>query len=346
MRLRLLRENDDPKLLADLERLAGREPEPVVEEVVDDAGAAAVEGGVEGDEVAEPHPFDDPFVRRFVQVSVHLKRYAPFYAGAAVWAFAMLLIQPVGRDGDTTDLAGGPGFAGAATVDVATASADSAVADLNADAIGAPVFETVIGAAAFSEGDSAFADFSESEFSSGAGDSAMTETTSPTFEDDATVTFDDTEFGDDDEGLTIVRSGYASRTGGTPAEQDPPGGALPVAVTLGQDTKYSFIELSGSDTVLRLRESPDGALQPEAAVLKACLATESWEAERAQAFADGPTFDPACSTGARFDGVWSFDLSTFPAEELKNGLVLTAGPGTAHTFQVNLEPTPLSEDDA
>ena len=345
MRMRLLRENDDPKLLSDLERLAGREPEPVVEAVADDPAGDVAEGGGEELEEVEASPFDDPFVRRFVQVSVHLKRYAPFYAGAAVWALAMLLIQPVGRDGASTEVAGGPGFAGASTVDVATASADSAVADLNADAIGAPVFENVIGAAAFSEADSAFGDFTESEFSAGRADDE-TSTTSPGLDSGEIITFDDTEFGDDEEELAIVRSGYASRTGGTPAEQDPPGGALPVAVTLGQDTKRSFIELSGTGTVLRLRESADGALQPESAVLKVCLATSSWEAKRGQAFDSGPTFDPACSTGARFEGVWSFDLATFPAEELKKGLVLTAGPGTAHTFQVNLEPTPLGEDDA
>ena len=349
MRLRLLRENDDPKLLSDLERLAGREPAPATAE----AGAdTPVEAGEAGDTVdaTEPEPLDDPFVRRFVQVSVHLKRYAPFYAGAAVWVLAMLLIQPVGGDGESTEVAGGPGFAGTATVDVAPASADTAVADLNADAIGAPVFETVTGAAAFSEADSAFGDFTQSEFSAGNdGAGSASSQPSPTFEDSGgTITFDDTEFGGDEEeeGLTIVRSGYASRTGGTPLEQDPPGGALPVAVTLGNDSKRSFIELAGTGTVLRLKESPDGAVQPEAAVIKACVATSEWKAERGQALDAGPTFDPACSTGARFEGVWSFDLSTFPPEELKNGLVLTPGPGTGHTFEVRLEPTPLDEGGA
>ena len=343
----ILRTNDDPKLLADLERLAGGEPGAAAAGA---ATAAAAAEAADEDDDTEAGPLDDPFVRRFVLVSVHLKRYAPFYAGAAVWLFAMLLIQPVGRNGASTEVAGGPGFAGTATANVATASADTAVADLNADAIGAPVFETVTGAAAFSEGDSAFGDFTESEFSSGSLDSGSdtTATTSPTFDDSETITFDDTEFGSDEEeqGLTIVRSGYASRTGGTPLEQDPPGGALPVAVTAGNDSKRSFLQLSGTGAVLRLKESPDGAVQPEAAVLKACVATSEWKAERGQAFDAGPTFDPACSTGARFDGVWSFDLSTFPAEELARGLVLTGGPGTAHTFEVRLEPTPLDETTA
>ena len=341
----VLRTNDDPKVLADLERLAGREPA-----VAATAGAAAATAADQAaDDDAEAGPLDDPFVRRFVQVSVHLKRYAPFYAGAAVWLLAMLLIQPVGRDDASTEVAG-PAFAGTAAANVAPASADTAVADLNADAIGAPVFETVTGAAAFSSGDSAFGDFSESEFSAGSTDSGSDSgSTSPSFDDsDSTITFDDSEFGSDEEeeGLTIVRSGYASRTGGTPLEQDPPGGALPVAVTLGNDAKRSFLELSGTGTVLRLKESPDGALQPEAAVIKACLATSDWKADRGQALDAGPTFDPACSTGSRFDGVWSFELSTFPPEELAKGLVLTGGPGTGHTFEVRLEPTPLDEDDA
>jgi hypothetical protein len=343
MRMRLLRENDDPKLLSDIERLAGREPAPIEDVVAEDGVDAA---GAEGAGVVEPGPLDDPFVRRFVQISVHLKRYAPFYAGAAVWALAMLLIQPVGGDGASSEVAGGVGFAGSSSVAVATASADSAVADLNADAIGAPVFDNTINAGAFSSADSAFADFTESEFAAGNDDSSDSATTSPTF-DEETITFDDTEFADEEpEGLTILSSGYASRTGGTPAEQNPANGALPVAATLGNDTKYSFIELSGKGTVLRLKESPDGAVAADTAVLKACIATTAWKPERGQAFDAGPKFDPACSTGARFDGVWSFDLTNFPAAELKKGLVLTPAAGTALTFQVNLEPFALADGGA
>ena len=348
MRVRLLRENDDPKLLADLERLAGREPDPAVVEAA--AAEAAAAEAAAADDAVEPGPFDDPFVRRFVQISVHLKRYAPFYAGAAVWALAMLLIKPVGGGGGTTEVANGPAFAGTANVAVASASADSAVADLNADAIGAPVFETVTGAAAFSEADSAFGDFTQSEFASGGSSSTFDEgssgSTSPTFDSSETITFDDSEFSDEEEGFTIMRSGYASATGGTPAEQSPPGGALPIAATLGNDTKRSFLELSGKGAVLRLKESPDGAVNSEGAVIKACLATSEWKADRGQPLSAGPTFDPACATGARFEGVWSFDLSTFPAAELEKGLVLTPGPGTGTTFQVNLEPFALPEEGA
>jgi hypothetical protein len=141
-----------------------------------------------------------------------------------------------------------------------------------------------------------------------------------------------------------VKSGYASATGGTPAEQDPVGGGLPVAVTLGNDNKRSFLALSGSATELRLRESPEGALQPEAAVIKLCPITSEWEAERGQSINDSPTFESACSTGMRTDGIWAFDLSGFSADQLAAGVTLTPGPGTAHTFEVVLEPNPIPSE--
>lgn len=340
MKMRLVRDNDDPKLLSDLERLAGGEPavlEPADESVGDVTAIADRDGAIE--------PLDDPFVLRFVQVSMHLKRYGPFYLGAAAWALVMLLIQPVGRGSADTEVAG-PAFAGAASVQVAPASADSPVADFNSDAIGAPTFEAVTSGSSFSAADAAFGDFSESSFESSSEDfSSTTPTTSPTFEETAAPTFaDDFGAGEEDEevsGFSIVRSGYASSTGGTPAEQEPAKGGLPVAVTLGSDTKRSFIELAGTDTELRLKQSPDGAIQPDVAVIKACLITSPWKAERKQPLSASPTFDPACSTGARFQGIWTFDLSSFPAEELKNGIVLTPGPGTGLTFQIVFEPTPI-----
>ena len=343
MRMRFVRDNDDPKLLSDLERLAGREPEVLAAEApadgaedVEDAGTAAA---------AEPTPLDDPFVRGFVRASVHLKRYAPFYAGAAAWAATMLLIQPL----DGNDQTAAPSAFAGTVSGASSASQVAAVAptsDLNADAIGAPTFEAITGAT-FSP-PSSFE--STSEFALDNSSSS-----SPSFEDSSSTgssgaddapTFD---FGDDfdsdiEEGLTIVRSGYASATGGTPADQDPVGGGLPVAVTLGNDTKRSFIELAGSGTELRLRESPEGALQPEAAVIKVCPITSDWEAERGQSISDSPTFESACSTGMRTDGIWTFDLSGFSEDQLAAGLTLTPGPGTAHTFEVVLEPNPIPPD--
>ena len=332
MRLKLVRDNDDPKLLADLDRLAGREP--AVPEVGPDGAPLPA---------AEPQPLDDPFVRRFVQVSIHLKRYLPFYAGAAVWALTMLLIQPLGSGGSGSEVAGGPGFAGQ-SVPVATASNESAVDDLGADAVAAPTFETITGATFGDDTSVGFDDISgsDSEFtaddSSSSTDSFTTDTT--------TFTFDD--FGaDEPKQLTIVRSGYASATGGTPLEQQPPNGGLPVAATAGNDSKRSFIELAGEGTQLRLKQATDGAIQPETAVIKVCvLNSADWKAERGQALNSSPSFDPACSTGLVSDGVWTFDLSSFSASDLKRGLALTPGAGTALTFQVVFEPVPMPTEDA
>jgi hypothetical protein len=334
MRVKLVRDNDDPKLLADLDRLAGREP-IVTEEVADE---------VDGAPATEPEPFDDPFVRRFVQVSVHLKRYGPFYAGAAVWALTMLLIQPLGK-GAKDDLASGPGFAGQA-VPVATASADSAVADLGADAIAAPTFETVTGAT-FSDTAVDFGDLSTSdtEFAGGESSTFDSGSTSSDFDStDTTISFDDA-FADEPKQLTILRSGYASSTGGTPLEQPPANGGLPVAATAGNDNKRSFIALDGEGSQLRLKVAADGNIQPETAVIKMCAITADWKADRGQAM-PGPAFDPACSTGSVLDGVWTFDLSPFSAEQRSKGLALTPGAGTGLTFQVVFEPVPEPTENA
>ena len=346
VRMRLVRDNDDPRLLADLDRLAGREPE-----ILDDvpaAGAEVAEG--DGDPPVEPGPLDDTFVLRFVQVSVHVKRYLPFYIGAAAWALTMLLIQPMGDDRDGPDDFAGRGLAGS-TVGVAPASSGSAVADLNADAIGAPTFEVVTGAA-FAEGpgvsfdDTEFA-LSGDDASTDPADAGTAEGAGATFESDEPIDFGDDEFGEEPDGFTIVRSGYASATGGTPAEQPPPDGGLPVAVTLGNDTKRSFIELAGSGATLMLKQMAEGAIQPEDAVVKACvLDSADWKAERGQSLQDSPTFAPACATGARSGDVWTFDLSSFRPEDLERGLALTGGPGTAHTFEIAFEPLVVEPEGA
>jgi hypothetical protein len=332
MRMKLVRDNDDPKLLADLDRLAGREPI----EVPDDAAEGATGAG---------EPLDDPFVRRFVQVSVHLKRYLPFYIGAAVWALTMLLIHPLGKGGDSSNFASGTSGLASQSVPVATASATtpaaSAVADLGADAIAAPTFETVTGASFGS--DSAQSSF-EAASPSFSGSSTDSSATSSDFSSTPTTTFS-SDFGSDTpKQLTILRSGYASTTGGTPLEQAPANGGLPVASTAGQDSKRSFIELGGEGSQLRLKVSTDGAIQPDTAVIKACtLTTADWKAERGQAM-PGPAFDPACSTGSVLDGVWTFDLSSFTKEALANGLAITPGAGTGLTFQVVFEPVPLATE--
>jgi hypothetical protein len=338
MRLKLVRDNDDPKLLSDLERLAGREPV-----VVEEAPPAP-----EDEAPAPEPPFDDPFVRGFVRASVHLKRYLPFYVGAAVWALTMLLIQPLGKGGPSdVASASGPGFAGQA-VPAATVSDDSAAAvqDLGADAIAAPTFETVTGAS-FSDSSVGFDDLSGTSDTEFAGsDSSSSTYDSSDFSTDTTISFDDTEF-DEPERLTITKSGYASATGGTPLEQQPANGALPVAATGGQDSKRSFISLSGEGTQLKLKQSADGNIQPETAVIKICkLTSADWKAERGQALNSSPAFDPACSTGSVLDGVWTFELSSFSEADREQGLTITPGAGTALTFQVNFDPVPEPPESA
>ena len=328
VRLKLLRDNDDPVLLADLDRLAGREP----------AGVTAPEDAVDaGEEAHVPGPLDDPFVRGFVQVSVHLRRFAPFYAGAGAWLAVMLLIQPLGgdrRDAGPTELAG-------ATARRAT-SAPAALATGRAPT-GAEAFEAVTDRSFSTSATFGGVTFGGSDFSEDSPSDAAAEGTTVTAPDDLTFEdFDDAEFEETAEEVTIVRSGYASSTGGTPAEREPPNGGLPVAAAAGNDTKRSFLGLAGGGSELRLRQVPGAVPLPATAAVKACaLATGDWAAERGQPLADSPPLEFTCSTGQVQDGIWTFDLGSFLPEELARGLALTPAAGTALTFEVVFEPVAL-----
>lgn len=344
MRMRFVRNNDDSALLEDLERLAGR----------GSAIEVAPAGAEPGDPVAADDPvddaadpLDDPFVLGFVRASVHLKRYAPFYLGAAAWAATMLLIQPLGAGDGRPD---GPGFAGTTARAVPAAVSSST----GADAIAAPSFLPVAGAS-FAPTPT-FDGFGGSEFGGGAAfdddvafpaadEGSGDFSGSPESSGDTTFDFGDNTTADRPSPLAITRSGYASATGGTPAEQDPPGGGLPIAAALGNDTKRSFVELSGDATMLRLRQARSGAVQPESAVIKACpLVSADWKAQRGQPLNGSPTFESACSTGTITDGVWTFDLGLFAPQDLAKGLALTPGAGTALTFEVVLEPVALEPE--
>jgi hypothetical protein len=290
-------------------------------------------------------PFDDPFVRGFVRASVHLKRYLPFYIGAAVWALTMLLIQPLGGGKSDVASVSGPGFAGQA-VPAATVSDDTAVADLGADAIAAPTFEAVTGAS-FSDTSVEFEDLSGSTDSEFAGSDTSSSTSGSDFSStDTTISFDDSEF-DTPKQLTITKSGYSSVTGGTPLEQPPANNALPVASTAGKDSKRSYFSLTGEGTLLMLKQTPDGNVQPETAVIKICKVTVDWKAERGSKLDPNvQEYDPSCSTGSVLDGVWSFDLSGFSEADRESGLTITPGAGTALTFQVNFDPFPEPSEGA
>ncbi len=215
------------------------------------------------------------------------------------------------------------------------------LSDLNADAIAAPSFEAITGSST-----SSFDTSTEPEFTR-SGQRQLLESASRRPRPRRRRTTTTVDFGSDDtstanEAPTIVRSGYASATGGTPLEQDPGSGGLPVAATAGNDNKRSYLQLSNRVGALRLRQSADNAIQPDGAVVKLCpLDKPDWKPTRGQALSGSPTFSSACATGSRTDGIWTFDLSSFTTDEFNNGFTLTPGPGTGTTFQVVLEPTPL-----
>ncbi|HUP85476.1 MAG TPA: hypothetical protein VM143_07395 [Acidimicrobiales bacterium] len=321
--MRLVRSNDDPRLIADLERLAGVE-------------ASAVDDGREGGTgVAAPRtPLDDPFVRRFVQGSVHLRKYAPFYVGAGLWMLAMLVIQPIGSGSSRVDEVAQP--TGVRRADIAPAA--SIIPQAEPDAVASPVFFSA-GASSFSSDDvygtSDFSDFADPE-------------PSPTFAFEPAPTFDEPtdDFASSSDTpaapkpLSIVFSGYTSATGGTLLEQDPGGGTLPVWAAAGNDEKRSFITLAGDETVLRLKEAASGNVNAGGAAIKACPITAvGWTPSRGKALNSGPAYDNGCVTGTRAaTGVWSFDLAGFGPLGATNGFALVPASGTALTFQVTFEP--------
>ena len=342
--MRLVRNNEDPKLIADLERLAGADavaavtPPEVLEADVQRLASTGSPGPVSG--------IEDPFVRRFVQSSVHLRKYAPFYAGAGLWLGAMLLVQPVGSGRSASaDMAAGTRSGIAAPV-AATSAAPAATLDV--DTAASPTFDS-FGGSTFDSADSdEFADFGSSEPADG-GSSELA------FEDDAAAFDEEFEsfesFEDQEEEapdpLEIIESGYASSTGGTPLEQPPAGGGLPITAAGGTTTKYSFVRLSGEDTTIALQEG-DGNVNSETATLKMCpLTTSSWTGGPGKAMSAAPTYDDFCASGTRGgDGVWSFDLSSFTPIEGSNGFAIVPGSGTASTFQVVLKPSAVVVEEA
>jgi hypothetical protein len=328
--VQLTRSNDDPKLLGDLERLAGvaesGAPEPAA-----DAG-----GG-------EPSPLDDAFVRRFVQVTAHVRRYAPFYAGAALWLLVILVIQPVGRGG-------APGSAGASSsANFANASAPSSSASEVAagaaeevvvpaaavDGFGLSSFSPLAPAASVAESSSSSASSPPPAATSeaAASERSPSTTTAPVGGDGVVALVP----------LEIVASGYSSASGGTPAEQSPPRNGLPVAAFGGNDVRRSFVRLRGTETTLRLKAMPEqnATLNGDQAAVKACgITTPNWTPARGQKLDAGPAYDAGlCSTGtAGADGVWTFDLTYFGSVEAGYGFALVPAAGTLPSFQVTFEP--------
>lgn len=355
--MRLVRSNDDPKLLADLERLArggppaASDPEPEVAGGSKTAAAAPVAAA--GGAAAAVAAIDDSFVRRFVQGAVHLRRYAPFYAGGGLWLLTLLLIQPVGSGDDrTAGLAQPTGLGRAETV---TASATEAAPE--PDETAAPVFDSLGGStfagAAFDESTDTGADFGGgSTFDE---PSSFSEPPAADESDDADAgsdSFDSFESFDDEEPaaptpLAITSTGYASSTGGTPLERQPAEGGLPVTVAGGNTTRYSFFRVAGEETTLRLKETSE-SVNHEAAAVKICpLASGDWKAGPNQPMSAAPKIDQSalCATGTRDgEGIWTFDLAEFVPVAEGNGFGLVPGAGTASTFQVVFAPVAVTSE--
>lgn len=320
--MRLVRSNDDPKLIADLERLAGVE-------VVSLASTASSRPDV---------PIDDAFVRRFVQGSIHLRKYAPFYAGAGLWLGAMLLIQPLGSGrAAIADVAQPSGVRRAAAAPVA-----AIIPQAEPDVAGAPVFFSS-GASRFSSDDvvasSEFSDFEEPEPAP-----TFAVEPSPSFAEPTNDFSSDTPTPAPPKPLAIGLTGYTSATGGTPLEQDPGDGGLPVGAAGGSDSKRSFITLTGDETVLRLKEAASGNANASGGSIKACpISTAGWTPARGKALASSPAYSSECVTGTRATtGVWTFDLTGFAPLSIGNGFALVPGAGTALTFQVVFAPVAVA----
>lgn len=343
--MRLVRNNDDPKLIADLERLAGAEavspvtPPEVLE--ADVARLAAATVTARGDV-----PIDDAFVRRFVQGSIHLRKYAPFYAGAGLWLAAMVLIQPVGRGGgDEAATAATAGARRGVVAPVAAASATQEVAadadvdlDVDVDTAGSPVFDSFGGSTFDSADTDEFADFGSSEPSPEPASELAFEEDTESFESDF-ESFEDEEPVPDP--LSIIESGYASSTGGTPLEQAPAGGGLPVTTAGGTTAKFSFVRLAGDETTITLQEAADGNANNATATLRMCPITGTWTGGPGKPMSAAPAYaKDFCASGTRSGtGAWTFDLADFTPIEGSNGFAIVPGSGTASTFQVVLKPT-------
>lgn len=374
--MRLVRDNDDPKVKHDLELLAGtfgRDADERETSVVGDdeqmaapgagvptaagadglADAGGTNGGAEEDaagRTGDPNDplqqLDDPVVRSMVRTSVHVRRFFPYYLGAALWVLVMLLISP------RTDAPSGPtegGFAFAedsSSVQAPEESVESAfteeVAPSFAD-IGATPAESGFGFSSPASGGSDFAagsDFSDSGSSptSGGFDSSEFDSGSSGFSSD--FSSGGTDVADDPEPLRITKSGYSSATGGTPLEQAPPENGLPVSKAGSEVVKRSFIGVSGDESILRLKLVDDPSnVGVEQAVVRACpIVVEDWKAERGQSFDDQPLFQDTCVDGVRGDdGIFSFDLSKLGTVSEFPGFALTPG-AVAGAYSLTFDP--------
>jgi hypothetical protein len=146
--------------------------------------------------------------------------------------------------------------------------------------------------------------------------------------------------------LTIVESGYSSAAGGTPLEQDPGNGALPIKSAVGQHVKRSFMRLAGTAQILHLdldTSYPNSG--GDTAAIDACAISQAWTAARGEALTKGPSFDATgCVSGQRqSDGSWIFDLSRLDGGPTRpDGIALVPTAGTTSTFDLAFSPATRS----
>lgn len=138
--------------------------------------------------------------------------------------------------------------------------------------------------------------------------------------------------------LTVIDGGYSSLTGGTPAEEDPGDGALPIKSAAGRHLKQSFVRLFGTAQILHLQLDKNFASTgADAAEIDACpISTKNWTAVRGQDFTAQPQFDQAaCVSGTRqSDGTWTFDLGQVPGGPTRPDGIALVPSGDTGTFDV------------
>ena len=149
------------------------------------------------------------------------------------------------------------------------------------------------------------------------------------------------------EPLRITGGGYAAADAGTPlATAGIPAGSVGVGSRAGQVDKVTYLRLSGTARVLRLKVDASGAsVLDQNAVLAACPVTQSsWKVGQGDV---APAAAPPYSCGLTAPGVrsndgtsWTFDVSSI---DLSNGLaivpVVTLTEVT-NSFQVVFSLTP------
>lgn len=139
--------------------------------------------------------------------------------------------------------------------------------------------------------------------------------------------------------LQVVGKLWAGRTGGTPIAKDGvPEGTLPVGARV-EDDRISFVKLAGDGTSLGFAEEASGRREVSGPPkLQACKATESWTDAEAVPLPDAPSFDPnrCVEATSSANGVWLFDLSSFPDRTDEFGFVLKPGDGAGLEWQVAL----------